>query len=261
MKAAALMLGALGLLGAAPAHADVTIPTAGVVPLTAATGTGLVANYYKTGVTFSSGSGALIYATGHAPTATFTSTSASYINPAATSGSNINSYTDSSTTLQTFLGSDYNAGNPGLFAARNNTLSNQLFTFTGYLKIAAPENVTFDLGSDDGSTLTINGTTVIDNGTAHPYATLANTADFSQAGFYAVNIVYYENSGYTGVLLTSNLNGSGTLNGTTQSVISSALFYPTSSVVPEPASYVSFFLGGLGLLALSLKARKRGVTA
>jgi hypothetical protein len=104
--------------------------------------------------------------------------------------------------------------------------------------------ISFTLVSDDGSDLTIGGTTVINNDGIHPATPVTVTADFSQNGLYMIDVQYFNqaavnNGGGAQLMLTDSRPGT----------LESQLFTST----PEPASAA---LLGLGCLILGLVGRK-----
>ncbi len=85
-----------------------------------------------------------------------------------------------------------------------------LLILSGYIKITpAMVNVvqTFALGLDDGGTLTINGTPVIDNGGIHGATVVTQTAIFTRAGLYPITIGYYD--GHASAAVLSAVFGGG----------------------------------------------------
>ena len=71
---------------------------------------------------------------------------------------------------------------------------------TGSIVIPTPGNWNFSLGSDDGSSLTINGTLVINNDNAHSFTTKTGTITLS-AGTYTIDVKFFEAGGSAGMKL------------------------------------------------------------
>ena len=84
--------------------------------------------------------------------------------------------------MSTYLGSDAaSLSNPSV---GTNTLEDSIYHFTGYINITSANlTTTFQLGSDDGSALWLNGIQVIDNDGDHSYNTVSQTVDFTRRGF------------------------------------------------------------------------------
>ena len=162
--------------------------------------------------------------------------------------------TGTNVSVATYLGS--NASN--LVGNFSSTLETALYHFTGFINITSAMDITpggtidvkFRVGSDDGMRLNIGGTTVAEANYARAYGTTDGTASFQSAGLYAIDLVYWENYGNTGVDLQWQTGSSGTF----QDVATASLYtaVPASSKVPEPATLA---LVGLGLLAAS-RARR-----
>ncbi len=68
------------------------------------------------------------------------------------------------------------------------------FRFEGFLKIETPGDYTFHLGSDDGSTLKIDGKMVVDHGAIHGYSVKSGGTRLEK-GYRAVVIDYFEQAG------------------------------------------------------------------
>lgn len=120
------------------------------------------------------------------PTATFQSNAIDYPN----GGSNTNS---SNTTLAAFLGADAASivGN-GLA-----TIQTSVFRFTGFIDLLAG-NQSFAVGSDDGFRLTIDGTQIAQQSRPRSFRTTSRNRN-PGSGVVAVELIYYENYGNTGV--------------------------------------------------------------
>lgn len=161
---------------------------------------------------------------GQTADATFESTVIDYPN------GSLNSISDN-TTLSAFLGVD--AGS--LVGDGSVDLTNSIFRWTGYVDLAAGSH-TLTVGSDDGFRLTVGGNTILQN-TPRGFAETSGTFNFA-GGVTAVELLFYENSGYTGVEFS--IDGA----------LASA-----ATPVPLPAT-AALSLAGLGALTAVRRARK-----
>jgi len=80
------------------------------------------------------------------------------------------------------------------------------FEYTGYILIPADGVYLFSLASDDGSRLTIGGTTVVDNDGLHGSAEKEGRIALA-AGFHPLRLAYFERDG--GDELTVSVKGPG----------------------------------------------------
>ncbi len=76
----------------------------------------------------------------------------------------------------------------------------------GKLKIEKPGKYSFDLGSDDGSRLTVNGKRVVDNDGVHGVKNMTGSVEL-EAGMAAIRIDYFEKGG--GEHLSMYMSGPG----------------------------------------------------
>jgi hypothetical protein len=222
-------------------------------------GTGLLGSYYKLNTTFvtSMAQATQFIAASGGPTATFTTTTVCFPN------CNLSTLTDSATSLTTLLNG--NATNlmytipPSQIPT---TTDHSAMVLTGYIAIAQAGTYNFNLAADDGAQLTIGNQIIIAGGAMHSFETDSGSAVFAAAGLYAINIQYFENSGYTGLEFWGS-NGSGTCivgraancNGTA----ATSLFYSsTTTSAPEPGT-LTMFTVGLGALAWARRPRRRAI--
>lgn len=195
--------------------------------------------YYGNQVYATNNTAAYSYINSHAALATFTTHGINY-------PSFLTSISDS-TTLSSFLGAD--AASLSNSSVGANAIQGQLIRFTGSIYLTSG-TTNFVLGSDDGSVLTIGGSQLIDYGGLHSFSSTTAAFTAPTSGWYAFDLLYYENGGDTGVSLGTVINGSSqTLS-----------FTPTASLntnaVPAPASA----LGGLvlfGAIATMKCVRRR----
>ncbi len=259
MRRIALTLLACLFMASQPAHA-VTISASqdlGAVP--ANPGTGLLGNYYKFSSSSNIGSlsqANILISSSGGPTATFTSNNICFPDCAGTSAN------DSTTTMAQFLNGhasdfSYTTANPPT------AIDHSAITLTGYISITRTGTYNFNLGSDDGSALSIGGTSVINNDSDHGFSVNSGAATFTQTGLYAISIQYFEDGGGTGLEFYGSgptgdcvIGRTGSNCGTSGSVGTGLLYSSLpAGAVPEPAS-ILIFAAGLGGLAW---ARRRAV--
>lgn len=230
-----------------PAHAVTIDPGAsiGSVPTTA--GTGLSGSYYKFASSYltSLAMANQLIAAGAGPTATFTTRTVCFPNCS-------NGVTAASATLESFLN-----GNVDNFAYTvppwqipANT-DHSALVLSGYIAITQAGTYNFNLGSDDGSLLTIGNQVVVDDSGLHAFQIASGSATFTAAGLYAIDIQYFENNGYTGLeLWATNSAGSCIIgrNGNCVGTAATNLFYTTPmTAIPEASSLAVLVTGLIGL--------------
>jgi len=245
MRPVSLILLACLALASLPARA-VTISASqdlGAVPSTS--GSGLLGYYYKFSSSSNIGSlsnaNQLISSSG-GPTATFTTTEVCFPDCAGTSIS------DSSTMTQFLNG---HASNFSYTSSTHPTsIDHSAIVLNGYIAITQTGAYNFNLGSDDGSQLTIGGQQVINNDSDHGFSFAGGSATFTQAGLYAISISYFEDGGSTGLdFFAKDPNGTcviGLASNCASGSAATGLLYSSlpSTPAPEPAALTTF-MGGL----------------
>ncbi|HEX4505664.1 MAG TPA: PA14 domain-containing protein [Alphaproteobacteria bacterium] len=227
----------------------------GAVP--SISGGGLLGSYYKfsssSNIGTLSNANQLISSSG-GPTATFTTTEVCFPDCAGTSMS------DSSTMTQFLNGHASNFSYTS--ATQPTSIDHSAIVLTGYIAITQAGTYNFNLGSDDGSQLTIGGQQVINNDSDHGFSFVGGNATFTQAGLYAISISYFEDSGSTGLdFFAKDPNGTCVIGLAANCASGSAttgLLYSSlpTTATPEPASLLIFGAGLSGLAAIRRRRRK-----
>lgn len=194
-----------GILAASPAFAyspGIPIPlSAKVADSPSGAGTGLAGAYWNANVN----------SNGQADSLFATTASGTFLSPTQDYGSHgwVN---DSYYTVQNYLqggGASHLAGD---FTANLDTAT---YRFTGYINITSDLDllpggsidVNFAVGSDDGMRLIIGGQTVTEANYARAFAWSSGMASFAAPGLYAIELVYWENYGGTGLDFQWQTNG------------------------------------------------------
>ena len=245
IKNQAAALTAFGLLTIAPSAFAITLSNP-VASSPATAGSGLTGRYYgqvsNNNLIFTTDC-AMDYISENKPVATFQASEINYPGPGY-------DWASDSITLGAFLGKD--AATLSKKSVADNSLTGQLFDFTGYLNVKTAGTYTFSLGSDDGSRLLIGGKTIVDNYLPQSFTTRTAPVTFKEAGLYPLEVAYFENYGDTGIRLSSDMN-------TVTAPIGPGSFYsaahPAPADVPEPGS-VALLIGG-GTVGCGLIRRKR----
>ncbi len=205
-------------------------------------GTGLLGNYYKLNTSFltSLAPAAQLISTSGGPTATFTTTTVCFPN------CNISTVSDATTSLAGLLNSNVtNLTYDAPIAQIPTTVDHSTMTITGYIAIAQAGTYNFNLASDDGSQLTIGNQVVVGGNTMHSFEIDSGSAVFAATGLYAIDIQYFENSGYTGFEFWASDSSGNCIIGRSANCTGTAgtdLLYssPSASSVPEPSTMMLF---------------------
>lgn len=220
-----------------------SIPLAAPSPTVA--GTGLAGAYWNANV-YSNAAADSVFAT--TPTGTFLSPTQDY--------GGHSSVNDSYYTVKTYL-EGFGATNlVGDFTANLETAT---YRFTGYINITSDLDVqagngtidvNFAVASDDGMRLNIGGTTVTQYDSPRAMGWSVGSASFASAGLYAIELVYWENYGGTGLDFQWQTGSNGYRD------VATANLYPSlPAAVPEPASLTLIGAAVAGILG----ARRRRV--
>jgi PA14 domain/PEP-CTERM motif len=213
--------------------AGVVATTLGVTGVARAA-SGLNGSYYE----FDSTPGTIantqaLIAASSGPTATFTATTVCF--------PSCDNTIDDGSTLAQFL--DGNATNISPNAVTD--LSDHGVVLTGFLNITTSATYDFELASDDGSGLWIDGSLFIDNDGDHGFQGITNSIMLS-AGLHPIEVLQFEDGGVTGLSLWENGNPVGG-----DSIVTGG--------VPEPSTWTMMMLGFVGFVfAGHRKATKSG---
>ena len=188
------------------------------------------------------------FITTNTPSAAFVSTSVDYPLGAATVA------LDQTTTIAQFLGTDAatltnpSVGSNPILTAVGSSVNGAIMRFTGFFRVNAAGSVFFNIGSDDGADIVIQGKQVALNDGINPFNTLSSPVevDFTAPGLYALTIDWFD-----GEFTQAGLEfGTGPSN----SIIGQGLLY--QSPIPEPPTAM-LFGAGLVAFAIFLKLRRR----
>lgn len=201
----------------------------------ASAATGLAGSYYKTGSTnITTLAEAESWILTHAPSATFVSTQVCY--PACHQVAPV------SQTLTQWLGG--NATNISASAASITDIDHHIVVLEGFITFATGGTKTFELRSDDGSSLKVGGYILTSDG-VHALSDVTGSQNFA-AGTYAIRILQFEVAGESG--LTLKVNGSP------------AQTYTHFPPVPEPGTW-AMMIGGLALVGFAMRCRRAVVVS
>lgn len=231
-----------------------------VGPVPSTGGTGLSGSYYdfsaSSPITSLSQASQLITAAG-AATATFTTNAVCFPDCAGTS-------TGDGNPLSTLLNgnvSNFSYTVPGTTVT---SLDHGAMVLTGYIAVTHPGTYTYYLGSDDGSQLLIAGQSVVSYDPPRAFGISTGTATFAAAGLYAINILYYENTGVTALDLYVQDNSTGqciigrSANCAPGTATTSLFYNSIPAAAPEPTS-LWILAAGLLALAAGLRLRRRTI--
>jgi hypothetical protein len=209
-------------------------------------GTGLQGYYYNNSMNDGSFDSSVINATGplsnFSPLATFLSTNVCYPD---CSGGSIYDYGHGDGALRFFLnGNASNIQFVDPMMAEPQDWSSSALILNGYIAINQPGSYLFNLGSDDGSKLTIGD-----------YSGGSVDLTFTAAGLYQIAVNFYEDGGFSNLSLTATSDGNGGAcflgcsdgNGVLQA---NNLFYSQGQLEGAPAPTIGSGMSSLALLGL-----------
>jgi flagellin-like hook-associated protein FlgL len=142
------------------------------------------------------------YVAGNAPNATFTASSIDYPNGPSNNGG---------ATIGAFIGVD--APTLSNAAVATAPMNQAIFVFEGDLKVPADGTYSFNVGSDDGFDLQIDGVTVSQFPGNRGFAFTNLNINLTQ-GSHDFRLLYWENAGGHGVLVNSDMFASNIVDNT-----------------------------------------------
>ena len=140
-------------------------------------------------------------------------------------------------TAKDFLGADGSS-----FSGVDGGMSDGLFDMKGYLTVGSDQTYNFSTTSDDGSAMFIDGIEVVNNDGLHGSQS-AFGSQFLNSGRHTLDVVYYN----------WNAGGGGSANLTAD--FGGGIVAP----VPEASTFGLFGMAGLAVLAMMMRARRRGM--
>ena len=161
---------------------------------------GLRGSVYLSGGALNNLAAVNAFISANTPNAQFVSTAVDYPNGAVNSGG---------ATIAAFLGTD--AATLTVPAVGAATADRFIVVFDGFIDVATAGNYSFDVGSDDGFSLSIDGNLVSQFPNIRGFAVTPGNATLSQ-GRHSFQLIYWENAGGNGVELNSSLTGGGILD-------------------------------------------------
>jgi hypothetical protein len=192
----------------------------------------LVGQYYSVSSAPGSVDNALSLISGLSPTATFNASTICF--PTCASPPSISD----DNTLSSFLG----AGHYTNLSTDVPGLSDHVLLLTGFIYIPTSGQYTFDLFSDDGSRVLIDKSSIIEKGAGAVNPSAYYNAVNLSAGFHQIEVVQFEDGGFTGLSLLEN----------GRPLDPSALV----ASVPEPSTWAMMIMGFAGLGVLAYRRRR-----
>lgn len=126
------------------------------------------------------------------------------------------------------------------------------FQFTGYLNIETEGTYYFNITSDDGSRLILDGTIIADNNGLHGTRTVASEGIYLTAGPHAIEVQYFDDVG--GHNLTVRYQGPGVGDGNTFVAIPDAALRSGTYIQPEaPAAPTGVTANGVSMERIDIQ--------
>ena len=126
------------------------------------------------------------------------------------------------------------------------------FQFTGYLNIETEGTYSFNITSDDGSRLILDGVVIADNNGRHGTRTVESAPVYLTAGPHAIEVQYFDDVG--GHNLTVRYKGPGVGDGTSFVVIPDVALRSGTYIQPEaPAAPTGVTANGVGMERIDLQ--------
>ena len=126
---------------------------------------------------------------------------------------------------------------------------------TTSLNIESPGIYTFGTNSDDGVRLSINGVDIIDNVDLHDNEDDFYIYNFSSAGIFELDLLFYENYGGASIELFAASGAYTTFHEEAFTLIGSGDGLSTTAPVPEPATMILFGAGLFGLMSINRRKK------
>lgn len=197
------------------ASAVIITPGQSVGSVPASPGTGLSATYYKFSQPITTlAQGDALVAAAPGPTAGFNALTVCF--------PSCNASASDTGTLASYIATN------GTNLTANSALGQAVSRYNGFIAIPTAAAFTFNLLSDDGSSLAIGGTSIINNDGVHGLQGSSASVTFQSAGLYSFYVDHFENAGSTGVTLLEN----------NAAIVTSSLYSAALVPIPEPASLV-----------------------
>jgi PEP-CTERM motif len=247
-------------LGVAPARAQTAVdipPSAAVGPPQTAPGTGLGGEFYFAGHP----TGSFATNANIVPTLAAAQTFISSNQPNSRFQAQAFNYTGTDSSLPAaFLGTD----GATLAPPYTNPMYSSIYRLRGFINVTTAQTlpgqsgiaIEFLTNSDDGSSLAIGGTTVVNNDGQHGAQDATGIARFTAPGLYPIQVLYFNDeynndTGGANVVVRSSI---GTNDPSNLTILPFTSTYQTAPV-PEPGALL---LCGLGVVGAAAARRLRG---
>lgn len=128
---------------------------------------------------------------------------------------------------------------------------------TTFLNIETPGVYTFGTNSDDGVKLSIDGVDIIYNVDLHNNEDDFYIYNFTSAGTFALDLLFYENYGGASIELFAASGSYDSFHEEDFTLIGSPDGLSTTAPVPEPSTMILFGAGLAGLMSVNRRRRKK----